>query len=91
MIVFVLYSASFALIAGISWLARVILKVGPDTGWFLQGIELLGNVVSGVVFQSLGDIAMTLFYYVLRVRKEAYDLDQRLVGSGGDRAVDLAT
>jgi hypothetical protein len=58
--------------------------------------QLLNGVLNGLaqaIFLPLAPIAQTLLYYELRVRKEAFDLEQRLseaesvdaTGGRGDR------
>jgi len=63
-------------------LAAVIAKNSPSAPvWeFLSG---LGGVLSQIVAGPIAFIASTIFYYDLRVRKEAFDLQRLLTSLGG--------
>jgi hypothetical protein len=87
MIQVVLSSSPSALVAVARWFAVSVLGAGPEVGWYLRIFEVLTTTASGVLFGAFSSIALTLFYFDLRVRQEGLDLEQRILqGSGGQIA-----
>ncbi|HXZ20952.1 MAG TPA: hypothetical protein VEG63_13455 [Candidatus Acidoferrales bacterium] len=64
----------------------IMLKDTPAAPiWIFVG--QVGNLVAQCLAGPIAYIAMTLFYYDLRVRKEGFDLERLLSGIGGQSAI----
>jgi hypothetical protein len=68
------------------WLAVLIWRAWPSGHHFLTSIYLpSGHVIAtllGVVIRPLYPIAVTLFYYDQRIRKEGFDIEYMMETAG---------
>ena len=86
---------SIAIQAGVQytirWIAILVYRSVHHTGFnrsFYAGSIYFAYAVIHTVIGPLFPIAVTLFYYDQRVRKEGYDLERMMVAAGLERAVD---
>ena len=85
MILSVLLTSPLMLVVWIGALVPALPGAGSDGAWVQFLMNALVGAILGAVFNAIPPVAMTLLYYDLRVRKDAYDLDRRIAVMSDDR------
>lgn len=78
MVVVLNYVVILLLQAPFLYLAIVAAKAQQVLPFFTQVLMSLASFVSGVLVGPIATIALSLMYYNLRVRKEAFDIQHQL-------------
>lgn len=76
-----LYASVMLFMMPFAFMAGVYAKT-PDLYRFWLALAQVGNVAAGILITPILTIATTVFYYDLRVRKEAFDLQYMLNPAG---------
>jgi hypothetical protein len=64
-------------------LGAILAKNNPAIMWIIQILPPLGSFVAGSLAAPLLTIAMSIFYYDMRVKKEGFDLQMMMNPLGG--------